>query len=186
MSGKDGGRPIELLGQHGPGHEMRPGGLAESEQQVRLLTLGRRVAVGRADQEARLANPAIAPLFELAREFFGRQLPAAFVEQDGAEGCLRIGRLASAFGKLGKLYRPADAFLVAGNQFRLGRTGNLSAGYDVQEQLTPCPRPEPLRPRPTCAPDCKSCALRDGTGARPRRRHRSAPSRQPGGPRSAD
>jgi hypothetical protein len=36
---------------------------------------------------------------------------------------------------------------------------------------------------PTCAPDCRSCALRDGTGGRSRRPRRSAPSRPRAVPR---
>src|SRR5690606_7427210 len=115
--------------------EMRPGGLAERKQQVGLVALGSRMSVGRADQEPRLANPAIAPLFELACQFFRSQLPAAFVEQHGAKGSLRIGRLASAFGKLGEFHRPADAFLVTGYQLGLWRPSDPAAGYDVQKHV---------------------------------------------------
>ena len=36
VPGKDRRRPVELFQQHGPGKQMRPGRLAERQQQVRL------------------------------------------------------------------------------------------------------------------------------------------------------
>ena len=127
------GSTEELLQQHGPGEQVRPGRRTEGEQQVRPGAFGLFVAVRRADHEARLANAAVAPGFELLGEGFRGQLFAALVEQDGAKRALRLGNAAAALGQLGQPERPDDPLGIALDQLRLGRTADLPAGEHVEE-----------------------------------------------------
>ena len=133
MAGKNAGRAEELLQQHRPSEQVRPGCRAEREQEIGLLARSLAVAVGGADHEARFANAAVTPAFELAGESFGCQLPAALVEQDGAARRLRVRNAPARVGQLGQLERPGDAPGITLDQLRLGRTGDLSAGNDVEE-----------------------------------------------------
>ena len=64
--GEDAGRAEQLLGQHRPRQQVRPGRRPERQQQVGLAAHLFVVAVGGADQEARLALAAVAPAFELS------------------------------------------------------------------------------------------------------------------------
>lgn len=89
MTSENAGRPPQLLGEHDAGEEMRPGHHAEAEQQIGLRARGIAMAVGRADQEARLAHALVAPAAEQASELFGGQQAPAFIEQNLARGCQR-------------------------------------------------------------------------------------------------
>jgi hypothetical protein len=73
---KDGGGAEQLLGEHRPGEEVRPGRLAEGEQEIGAAALLVAEAVGAADQETRLAPAAVAPGLQLLRECEGRELLA--------------------------------------------------------------------------------------------------------------
>ena len=177
-----GGAP-QLLGQHGPRQHVRPGHVAEGDQQIGLGAHGIAVAIGGADQEARLAHALVAPVPEQRGEFFRRELAPALVEQDLAEGRGRGRRQGAArIGQLADPERPGDPPGIAIDEIGLRRTADLAPGNDVQFQIT---RPRPLRRRrsPTSARGCRSCALRGGTGGRRRRRHRPGPSRPRAGPR---
>ena len=83
MVGKDARRAEQLLGEHRPGEQMRPGRPAEGEEQVGAGALGIVEAVGAADQEARLAPAVVAPAFEPPGEGERAELLAFLVEQDG-------------------------------------------------------------------------------------------------------
>ena len=65
----------------------------------------------------------------------------------------------------------------------LSPLGNVDPVQPVILTLTALRPPLACPQIPTCAPDCRSCALRDGTGGRSRRPHRSAPSRPRAVPR---
>ena len=83
MVGKDARRAEQLLGEHRAREQMRPGRLAEGEQQVGAGALGLAEAVGAADQEARLAHAVVAPALQPAGEVQRAELLAFLVEQDG-------------------------------------------------------------------------------------------------------
>jgi len=143
MPGKYRCGPEQLFHQHGAGEQMRPGRLAERQQQVCLVPFLLRVPVCRAEHETAFAHPAIAPLFEHFGEFLGRQVLALFIEQDSAKRRLRIRDAPAGFGQFGELYGPCDALFITRNQLRLGRTGNLSASDDMEKDggspLAPLP-----------------------------------------------
>ena len=73
MVRKDRRRAEQLLGEHRPRQQVRPGSAAEGEQQVGLRPPIVAMAVGGPDQEPRLAFSTVAPAFELRREFGRRQ-----------------------------------------------------------------------------------------------------------------
>src|SRR5689334_4895499 len=83
MVRKDGGRAEQLLREHGPDEQVRPGCRAERKQEVGRAPLRFLVAVSRADQEAGLSLPLVAPGLELPGEFRGGQGRAALVHCDG-------------------------------------------------------------------------------------------------------
>ena len=80
---KDARRAEQLLGEHGAGEQVRPGRLAEGDEEVGPAPFLVAEAVGAADQETRLAPAAVAPGLELAGESEGAQWLSFFIEQDG-------------------------------------------------------------------------------------------------------
>src|SRR5690606_707293 len=137
MAGKDAGGAKQLFEQHCSRQQVRPGGLAEGEQQVGTLALRRAVPVGRPEHEARLANAVIAPVAEYFGEFLRAELPPALVEQNGAAWSLRFRHAAAAVGQFGYPERPADALFVARDQLGLGRTADLSARDHMEQHGRP-------------------------------------------------
>ena len=78
------------------------------------------MAIGGADQEARLAHAIIAPAPQQRGKFFGRELLAAFIQQDFAGRGQRSGDRAARIGQLGLDHRPGDPLHIAGDQLSLG------------------------------------------------------------------
>lgn len=66
--GKDGDRPVKLLGKHDPDQLVRENGRAEGKHQVRLGELRAIMTVGAADAENRFPYPFIPPLADLPRQ----------------------------------------------------------------------------------------------------------------------
>src|SRR5438309_3484924 len=77
---KDRCRAEELLGEHGPRQEVRPGRLAEGEEQVGPCPLRLPEAVRATNEEAGLAPAVVAPAFEPPCQFEARQLLALFIK----------------------------------------------------------------------------------------------------------
>src|SRR5690606_27447970 len=100
MPCKDTGGAVELFEQHGPREEVRPGGLAECDQQVRFVPLCLRMAVRSPDHKARFTDPTVTPFLELGGKLFGGQVAPALIEQDRANRRQRIGDTAAPFGQL--------------------------------------------------------------------------------------
>src|SRR4051812_49586499 len=92
---KDRSGAPQLLGEHRPGEEVRPGGAAEGEEEVGRGALRFAEAVGAADQEARLAPAFVAPALEAAGEIEAGERLAFLVEEDG-DGVLGRGGEAPA------------------------------------------------------------------------------------------
>ena len=67
--GDDSGRPVKLLGQHGPGQQMRPSRAAHCPQMVGFGALGSAMTIGRAQHKTRLLHAGVAPFAEQARQF---------------------------------------------------------------------------------------------------------------------
>ena len=112
---------------------MRPGGLTKGEKQIRLSALLLTMSISGAEHEARLAHAVIAPTAQDFSQFFGGQIPAAFVQQHGFAGGLRIGNPAPGFRKLGQFYRPGEPLFIARDQLCLGRTGDLATSDYVKK-----------------------------------------------------
>src|SRR6185369_9940948 len=93
------------------------------------------VAVGGADQEARLALAAVAPLLELSGELYRGERSAALVEDDGYAIPLEVRDLAAPVGKLSDFRRPRNALHVAVDQLGLRRAADLPARNDVKQHL---------------------------------------------------
>src|SRR4051794_34742516 len=76
---KDGGGAPQLFGEHRAGEEVRPGRLAEGQEEVGRGALGLLEAVGAADHEPGLAPAIVAPVLEPAGEFEGAERLALLV-----------------------------------------------------------------------------------------------------------
>ena len=172
---KDGCGAKQLFGQHSAGQKMRPCGLAKSQKQIGLVSLGLRMAIGCTQHETAFPYPAIAPFFQLHCKLIGGEVLAFLIQQDPSHRRLRIGNAPACFRQFSEFDRPGDAFFIARDKLGLGRTGDLSAGYNVEKDGSLLLNPR-LHQSPTCAPDYRSCGLRGGIGGPPHRRHRSAPN----------
>jgi len=122
MIGEDARGPEQLLRKHCPGEHMRPRRGTERQQQVGLVLERLIMAVGGADQEARLAPAIVAPAFEFLREFNGGKGLAALVQHNRHAIAQRIGCGSAAIGQLGNLGRPIDPLQISLCQLRLGRS----------------------------------------------------------------
>jgi len=91
------------------------------------------MAVGGADQEARLTLSRVPPAFEVLCEFGRRQCPAPLIEDDGNSAARQLRDLAAAVGKLGDLGRPGNPLQIAIDQIGLRRATDLSARDDVKQ-----------------------------------------------------
>src|SRR3954469_1816183 len=118
--GKDAGGAEQLLGEHGPGEQMRPGRLAEGEQQIGAGALRIAETIGAPDQEPRLADAAVAPALELMGEGERAELLAFLVKQNGDAVFRRGWKLSAALGQFGDLHRPCDPLQIAIDQIGLG------------------------------------------------------------------
>ncbi|PAV66666.1 hypothetical protein WR25_13309 [Diploscapter pachys] len=127
------GRTEQLLGQHRPRQHMRPSRAPKRQQQVRARPLGIVETVGRADQEAQLARAAIAPPLDPPREVQRAEHLALLVQHHPHRLRLHRGHLAAGIGQLGDARRPDDPLQIAIDQLRLGRSPDLAARHDVQE-----------------------------------------------------
>lgn len=112
VPGKDRRHPVELFHQHGARHQMRPGRLAEGEQQIGFDAFLLRMPVRRAQHETRLAHAVIAPAPDNVRELFGGEVLALLVEQYRLVGGLRLGNAPAGLGQFGQLDRPAQPLFV--------------------------------------------------------------------------
>jgi hypothetical protein len=89
------------------------------------------MAIGGADQEARLAHAIVAPAAQHAGEFGWKSGASALVHGHGPRGGGGNRRRAAAIGQFGDLETPGDALAIALDQLRLGRAADLSPGDDV-------------------------------------------------------
>ena len=118
--GKDRGGPEQLLGEHRPDQQMRPGRRTKRQQQVGRAPLLVVMAVSCADQEARFTLSIIAPGFQLPRKLGRCQRLASLIEDD--PDCVRrkVGYLSATLRQLSQARRPWDAFQIAVDQIGLG------------------------------------------------------------------
>ena len=130
---KDGGSAKQLLHQHGACEKVRPGGLAEGEQQVGFVALGLAVPIGGTEDEATFTDAAITPCFQLRGELYRRHVTTLLVEQHSAERQLRLWDPSAGFRQFGQPYWPGDALFIARDQLGLGRSRNLAASYNVEK-----------------------------------------------------
>ena len=98
---------------------MRPGRLAEGEQQVGLAALVFRMPVGGAQYEAAFAHTVVPPAAENVRQILGRDIFPALIEQDSLVRRLRLGNAAPGFGQFGEFDRPCQPLLIARDKFSL-------------------------------------------------------------------
>jgi len=133
VTGNDGRSAVELLRQHGASKQMRPGRLAEGEQQVGLAALVFGMPVGGAQYEAAFAHTVVPPASENVRQILGREIFPALIEQDGLVRRLRLGNAAPGFGQFGEFHRPCQPLLIARDKFSLGRARNFSASDDMKQ-----------------------------------------------------
>jgi len=132
--GKDRTCPPKLFGEHRPGHQMRPGRLAERYRQVRAAPFFGRQAIGSTDQKANFANALILPVADLLRQFDGAELFAGFIQRDDF-GCRGKGRdLAASIGKLGQTNGPADALDITIDKLGLWSAADFPAGDNVKRE----------------------------------------------------
>ena len=70
VSGQDLLRPVNLFGQHGADQHMRPGLVAQRQQQVGAIPDLTRQPVGATDDEGDCRPAIVAPTAQLIRELF--------------------------------------------------------------------------------------------------------------------
>ena len=98
MAGENGKGAVNLLGQHCPHHEMRPGLRPESEPLLGAFAQCRRQAIGSAYQKGNIANSPIPKRGEVARESLARKPPALLVQCNAVCG---LGNPGGQFGRFG-------------------------------------------------------------------------------------
>jgi len=142
VAGRDGPGAVDLFGEHGSDHEMRPGHGAEGQSGVGTLQDGGVQPLGAADQEADSAGVG-QPSFQQFAEAQTVRHFAALVEGDdesvggerGQEGggfaALDLGRGAAGFGDFGHREGRAQARVVAGEEFGVGAVAQAADGDQV-------------------------------------------------------
>lgn len=111
--GKDGACPPQLFGQHRPGHQMRPGGLAKGDRQIGTGFFFGCQSIGGTDQEADFPDPLIAPVTNLIGKRNRPHLAAGFVQCDDFGGSGQGRNLTALVREFGYADRPVDPLYIA-------------------------------------------------------------------------
>ncbi len=131
---KDTRCPPQLFGKHCPRHEVRPGRLAEGQEEVGGGSGGVVEPVRAAYHEAGLALAGIAPLLDPAGKIGGAELLAFFIEENENAVIMRRRNLAAAFRQLADLRRPGDPLQVPLDEFGFGAAPDPPPRDDVEQQ----------------------------------------------------